>query len=86
MKNNIVIAIILSISLIICVSILAPQFSEKDRYKIIMNEGQAGGLITLKYDTTSGETWRLVLPESYWIRIPDPGRVYSVPELNEANK
>lgn len=44
-----------------------------------MNEGS----ITLKYDTVSGQAWRLVLPESYWIRIPDPDRVYIVPELNK---
>ena len=81
--KNIVIVIILGISFIICAAILG---TTKDRYKIVMNEGQTGGLITLKYDTVSGETWRLVLPKSYWIRIPDPGRVYIVPELNETNK
>ncbi len=81
MKNNIVIAIILSISFIICATILA-----RDRYKIIMNNGELSGSITIKYDTVSGETWRLVLPESYWSRVPDPGRVYVVPELNEKKR
>lgn len=76
--KNIIIVVILSISLIICAAI-----SVKDRYKIIMNDN---GLITIKYDTVSGETWRLALPESYWIRVPDPGRSYVTPELNEKNK
>jgi len=81
--KNIVIAIILGISLVICATILG---TTKDRYKIVMNEGQTGGLITLKYDSVSGDAWRLALPESYWIRIPDPGQVYIVPELKEKNK
>ena len=81
--KNIVIAIILGISFIICTAIFG---TTKDRYKIVMNEGEPGGLITLKYDTVSGDAWRLVLPENYWIRIPDSGRVYFVPELNEKNK
>jgi hypothetical protein len=81
--KNIVIAIILGISFIICAAILG---TTKDRYKVVMNEGQTGGLVTLKYDTVSGEAWRLVLPENYWAKIPDPGRVYIVPELNEKNK
>ncbi len=73
--KNIAIAVILSVSLIICASILT-----KDRYKIIMNDG---GLLTLKYDTVSGVTWRLSLPENNWTEIPDSGRVFVVPELNE---
>jgi len=82
--KNIVIAVILSISFIICAAIIS---AAKDRYKIVMNEGQpVGGLITLKYDTVSGETWRLALPENYWIAVPDPGRHYVVPDLNETKK
>lgn len=81
--KNIVVAIILGVSLVICTVILG---TTKDRYKIVMNEGQPGGTITLKLDTMSGETWRLVLPENYWAKIPDPGRVYIVPDLNEKNK
>ncbi len=81
--RNIVITIILSV---IAIFIICASFLSKDRYKIIMNEGQSGGLITLRYDTVSGETWRLALPENFWIRIPDPGRVYIVPDLNETNK
>jgi hypothetical protein len=81
--KNIVIVIILGISLIVCAVILG---TTKDRYKIVMNEGQTGGLVTLKYDTVSGDAWRLALPENYWIRIPDPDRVFIVPELNEKKK
>ena len=44
--KNIVIAIILGLSFITGAYLLA-----KDRYRIIMNEGQSAGLITIKYDT-----------------------------------
>ncbi len=81
--KNIVTAIILGISLIICAAILG---NTKDRYKIVMNEGQPGGLITLKYDAVSGDAWRLVLPGNYWVKIPDSGQEYIVPKLNEKNK
>ena len=77
--KNIVIAIILGISIIVCASILA-----KDRYKIIMNDGQSGGLITIKYDTVAGRTWRLALPENNWVEIRDSGKTYVLPE--EKNK
>ena len=60
--RNVVIVIILSISFIIGASILA-----KDRYKIIMNDGQSAGLITIKCDTVTGRTWRLALPENNFL-------------------
>ncbi|MDD5070927.1 MAG: hypothetical protein PHV17_09390 [Candidatus Omnitrophica bacterium] len=81
--KNIVVAIILGISFIICVSILVKQFSTVDRYKIIMNNGEGSGLITLKYDTVEGRTWRLALPECYWIEIQDSGMHYVLPDKDK---
>jgi len=79
--KNIVIAIILSVSFIICAGILA-----KDRYKIIMNDGQIAGLITIKYDSVSGRTWRLDLPDNNWVEVVDSGLYYAVPDKNKNNK
>ena len=80
--KNIIIAIILSVSFIVCASILA-----KDRYKIIMNDGQIAGSITIKYDTVTGRTWRLGFPENCWVEVIDSGMHYVVPDKNrEKNK
>ena len=77
--KNIGIAIILGISFIICAANLA-----QDRYKIIMNGGDGAGMITIKYDTVSGRTWRLILPESYWAEVIDSGKYFVLPdEKNE---
>ncbi len=73
--RNVVIVIILSISFIIGASILA-----KDRYKIIMNDGQSAGLITIKCDTVTGRTWRLALPENNWVEVRDSGKTYVLPD------
>ena len=82
--KNIVIAIIMSISFIICTAILGTTI---DRYKIIMNNGDGSGLITIKYDTATGRTWRLVLPESHWVEVIDSGMYYVVSDKNkEKNK
>lgn len=79
--KNIVIAVILSVSFIICASMLA-----KDRYKIIMNDGQSAGLITIKYDSVSGRTWRLDLPDNNWVEVIDSGLYYAVPDKTKKNK
>lgn len=70
--KNIVIAIILSISLIICAAIL------QNRYKIIMNSGEMSGLVMMKYDTITGRTWCLLLSNRpwQWVEIKDYGRYY----------
>ena len=71
--KNIVIAIVLSISFIICASI-----SAKDRYKIVMNSVENAPSIVIKYDTVTGRTWRLVFPENQWTEAIDSGK-YFVP-------
>ena len=79
--KNVVIAVILSVSLIICANMLA-----KDRYRIIMNDGQDAGLITIKYDSVSGRTWRLDLPDNQWVEVKDSGLYYVVPDKSKKNK
>lgn len=76
--KNIVIAIILGISLIISAAI-----SVKDRYKIIMNDGDDSGIITIKYDTVGGRTWRLALPGNYWVEVVDSDNYYVVPDKKD---
>ena len=76
--KNIVIAIILSVSFVICAYVLA-----KDRFKIIMNDGQSAGLITIKYDSVTGRTWRLALPDNHWVEVIDSGKYYVVSDKND---
>ncbi len=62
-------------TIIIVVSIMVVSYfllmrSQIGRYQIIMNSGsEMAGLITIKYDTVTGRTWRAVLPNDKWSEI-----------------
>ena len=46
-----------------------------------MNEGSdMAGFITIKYDTMTGKTWGLELPQRNWVEIKDYGYAYTEPE------
>lgn len=88
--KNITVAILIGASLIISSFLLSPYSASKNgivkvpnqigRYKILINSGVAGGLVTIKYDSITGKTWRLGFPENHWVEIKDYGRYYHEPK------
>ena len=47
--------------------------SRSGRYGIIVSSDQDGTPLTLKYDTVTGQAWKLVLPQTRWLEIKDYG-------------
>lgn len=93
--KNILISIIIGASLIISSYLFRDiikwerykEPSQIGRYKIIMNSGgETAGIITIKYDTATGRTWRLTLPDNQWVEIKDYGWIYPMPKTSNQNE
>jgi len=85
--KNIIIVIIISISLIFSAYIIRDglkynqnkQESCLKRFKVVVDASTP----PIKYDSGTGKTWMIGLPNFQWVEIKDYGWIYSEPKKDE---